>query len=428
MKKFNKVVAGMMVLGMGAGVAGSLPVNNNTQMVSAQTSNSFTVSGFNTELEIGGSVTLPIVADATLTVTDPSGKPVTLSNNVLTATKLGTYTVRYVKAIENSAGKSVQEYKIVVTGDKPSLKFSSNDSRIIPAITNFSKDIVLPVPSVVDAEGEEIENAEVSVSISKPDHTEFEVSNAQLTAQNGYALDISIEGLYTITYKYINSHDVIAYKTFQVNAQESYDESNISLVHSLNSTMPTSINLGSVVKLPSVTVKDEKKSNEEVSAYYTIKVKNVKSGTEYTVNADNEFTPMEEGAYRVTYTINDFFGSKLKGSDKGSDKNTYSYTIDKCEDNLKPTAMAVKAYTATAVDNSSKVRVAVDSIKNAETSIVSKFYVTENADNTFTIPAIFGTDDYEVQKVTDSDVEYYEYDTSKFTLIRILNCAFFLFL
>ncbi len=416
MKKFNKVVAGMMVLGMGAGVAGALPVNNNTQTVSAQTSNSFTVSGFNTDLEIGESVTLPTVADATLTVTDPSGANVTLTGNVLTATKLGTYTVRYVKNIANSNGKSVQEYKVVVTGDKPTLKFSDNNSRIIPATTNFSKDIVLPVPTVESADGEEIENAEVTVSIAKPDHTTIEVTNAQLTATDGYALDVAIEGIYTITYKYVNSHNVIAYKTFQVNAKESYDSSNIKLVHSLKGTMPTSINLGSVVTLPSVTVKDENNSSEEVSAYYSIKVKNIASGNEYVVNADNEFTPMEEGAYKVTYTINDFFGSKLNGSED----NTYSYTIDKCEDNLRPEAMAVNAYTATKVGETSKVRVAVSDVKNAETSIVSKFYVTENADNTYTIPAIFGLDDYEVQKVTDGGVEYYEYDSSKFTLIRKL--------
>lgn len=415
MKKFNKVVAGMMVLGMGAGVAGALPVQN-VQTVSAQTSNSFSVAGFDTSLEIGESVTLPTVADATLTVIDPSGATLTLTGNVLTATKLGTYTVRYVKNIENSDGKSVQEYKVVVTGDKPSLKFSENNSRIIPSTTNFEQDIVLPVPTVVDAEGEEIANAEVSVSIAKPDHTTVEVTNAQLTATDGYALDVSIEGIYTITYKYVNSHNVIAYKTFQVNAKESYNAENISLVHSLKSSMPTSINLGSVVTLPSVTVKDENNSNSEVAAYYSIKVTNVASGNEYTVNADNEFTPMEEGAYKVVYTINDFFGSKLKGSEN----NTYTYTIDKCEDNLKPTAKAVKAYAVTEVEGTSKVRVNVNSIESAETDIVSKFYVTENADNTYTIPAIFGTDDFEVQKVTEGGVEYYEYNTEKVTLIRKL--------
>ena len=416
MRKINKVVAGMMLFGMGAGVAGALPTNN-INTVSAQTTNSFTVSGFKTELEIGDNVTLPEISGVTRTVIDPMGNVLTLTNNVLSATKLGTYTVRYVKNIENSNGKTVQEYKITVTGDKPQLKFSANNSRIIPETTNFENDIVLPVPTVVDSEGEEIANAEVSVVVTAPDHTQTVVTYQELTADTGYTVDVNKEGIYTITYKYINSNNTLAYKTYTVTAKESYDASNIVLTHTLNSAMPTSINLGSEVTLPSVIVKDENNSNATISAYYSIKVVHVDSNTTYTVNENNKFVPMHEGQYRVTYTINDFFGSKLKGTTD----NTYTYTIDKCTDTLAPTPMVVNAYTQTAVTGEENaVRVDVDSLENAESSIISKVYYTENSPATVSFPAIFATDDYEVQKVTDSNVEYYKLNKNNVTLIRKL--------
>ncbi len=418
MKKINKVVAGMMVLGMGASIYSAIPMQN-FKTVDAAIQDSFTISGFNTSLEIGESVTLPEVSGVTRVVLDPKGKELTITDNKLVADIIGTYTVRYIKDIENSDGKSVQEYKVNVTGDRPSLKFASNSDRIIPQITNYSKDIVLPVPTVVDAEGEEIENAEVSVEITSPSHEVTNVTNEQLTAENGYALEVNKEGIYTITYKYYNAHNVLAYKTYSVTVQEDYDASNISLTHSLDSTMPSSLNLGAKVKLPSVTVKDANNSNAEVSAYYSIKVVNVKTNREYAVDSENIFIPMDEGEYRVTYTIKDFFGSKLKGSTD----NTFTYTIAKCSDTVAPEAMAVANYNKVASEGSSVVKVRVDEIENkdANTEIFSKFYVTENGTNTMSFPAIFALDDFEVQKVTENDVEYYQYDTSKITFTRTLK-------
>lgn len=408
MKKVNKVVAGVMLLGMGAGVAGALPIQN-IQTVSAQTSSQFTVGGFDTSLTIGQTITLPEVAGVTRTVIDPMGKVLSLTNNELFASKLGTYTVRYVKAIDNSKGKTVYEYQIKVTGDKPELQFATNDSRIIPEITNFEHDVVLPVPTVLNADGEVIENAEVSVEITDPAGAKTNVTNAQLTAQNGYTLDISKNGDYYITYKYVNSHNTLAYKTFTVEGKESYDESNIQLTHTFNSEKPTSINLGSEVTLPSVTLKNKNASDAKVSAYYDIKVVHVESNQEYTVT-DHKFVPKQQGQYRVTYTINDFFGSKIEGT---NGTNTVTFTIDKCTDTTAPQPMVVTAYTQTAVTGQENVvRVAVDSLQNAETSIISKVYLDSNA--TVTFPAIFATDDNEVKR----DGEYYQFNKNNVTLTR----------
>ena len=159
MKNLNKIVSGLMVLSMGAGVAVTLP-QSVKEKVSAETENSFVVTGFDTEKEIGDTVTLPEVTGVTRTVKDPKGSVVTLSENAFTASKIGTYTVTYSKDIANSIGKSVQEYKIVVTGDLPTINFASNIADIIPTTTNYSKAIKLPTPTVEDSDGNEIESEE----------------------------------------------------------------------------------------------------------------------------------------------------------------------------------------------------------------------------------------------------------------------------
>ena len=159
MKKINKIVAGLMVLGMGTGVAGALPLQS-FKTVSAQETADFSVAGFKTELKIGEDVTLPAESTGvTRTVIDPMGNVVTLTDNKLEALKLGTYTVRYVKDIQNSDGKIVQEYKVKVTGDKTQITFESNNERIIPETVNLGKTVVLPIPTAM-VNGEEVAEAE----------------------------------------------------------------------------------------------------------------------------------------------------------------------------------------------------------------------------------------------------------------------------
>lgn len=412
MKNLNKIVSGLMVLSMGAGVAVTLP-QSVKEKVSAETENSFVVTGFDTEKEIGDTVTLPEVTGVTRTVKDPKGSVVTLSENAFTASKIGTYTVTYSKDIANSIGKSVQEYKIVVTGDLPTINFASNIADIIPTTTNYSKAIKLPTPTVEDSDGNEIEGASISVKVTAPDHTEVtkEVSGSQVSLSCGDSFTPNKEGIYTITYKYINSSNTLASKTFTVTAKQSYDSSNILLVHSLNSSMPTSLNLGVETTLPTISVTDSNNSNASVNAYYTISVTNKTTGKVYTVT-NNKFTPMDSGKYSVKYTINDFFGSKLSGS---SD-NTYTYQIDKAEDTTAPVPMFVDAYSISDVSGSTTLKSVTQNLVNAETSVDSKVYIAEGSSKTKTFPAIFATDAYEIQKVESA----YQYTPANLTFTRKL--------
>ncbi len=319
------------------------------------------ISGFKGEGEVGTEITLPtaVVSTATatvkVTVLDPRGKEVTVTNNKFTPTLKGYYTVKYAAQVENQMDTVTDELKIFVKGNDYAISLPTNSEYIVPATVKTNTEILIPLPTVTE-NGKDMTVAQVktglSVTISNKDNAS---SKVELTAstqggydstKNAFIYKPTQAGVYEIVYRYKDTNNTVRdYKTDSFVVKDSFNSDDIDLSFSYKSSKPTTAVLGNKTTLPQIKVFDKNNSSSELDAYVTITVKNVETGNVYTVE-DYSFVPMDKGAYEVTYKASiPLFNKETK---------TNTFRIENVKDNVSPDVMVVNSYEVD-TENPSKI-------------------------------------------------------------------------
>ena len=305
-----------------------------------------------------------------------------------TADRIGTYTIRYTVVV--GEGESANEYSydfdVQCVANEASFEFRANSENIVPNVYDKAlakdignKDIVIPLPNVVDEDDETILSIEdgqeyytnsmsdipsydsekkafVLVTLTGGSETEGEF-NVQLEKDedgqyfiDGDKLIAEEDGTeFKITYSYyeIRSNQTPVFiastsTTFTVEDEYYYtdsdrDQSGYSLSTSWSASRPDSAVVGVEVDLPSITAttrSTNSPASEEVNIYYELSVMKYNSQTgryDIDVTADtydavnNTFTAKEEGSYRFTYTVHDFYGHTV-------DTSNTNFTINDVKD------------------------------------------------------------------------------------------------
>ena len=246
--------------------------------------------------------------------------------------------------------------------------FDTNDKNILPSVYDLSlskkdgsfKDIILPIPTITDKNGDEIAN--VPVKIDGEEATENEYMT--ITLDQGYSENVKIarsaEGKYYIDGDLLEGANGstfnVVYTFFQKGAQkdaqiesvtktfsvkdsyykDSYNKSGYTLTISRASSAPSSAIVGVKTALPSInatTSASDSPASESVAVSYEINVYLLENGNvvetiKNAIDEDNNFTAPKNGDYKIEYVATDFYGQKA----------TNSFTIKNVRDTLSPTA------------------------------------------------------------------------------------------
>lgn len=337
------------------------------------------------------------------------------SSYVLTPSKLGTYTVEYSVANPNKLDLDVQTFKIAVTGTKPVMEFEENSKYIIPSVANNKYQIVLPTPTVLNSEGEEVSETNVlnnlTISIKESLNNTSYTSNLAnddyfiKKVDNHYAFtpNAADDCNYTITYSYKDATTgLTANETFEVVYEKEFNEEDIKLGYKFVGTMPETLELGVETKLPTISVNNENDSEFKLSAYTDVKVvfiPNESSVSKYdvddngyvTVAESNVFTPKypsTDGVYKITYNISDFYNYSQNKVNK-----TLVYSINDVKDSTAPITYAVADYTSSVIfdeQDATKVVGIKDDFKLKD--VTYKIPTKVQVNDTVKLPAIYATD------------------------------------
>lgn len=315
-----------------------------------------------------------------VTVKSPVGATLAVQNDVdgdyVAVNRMGTYSVVYSYTDDNTSEVFSHTLKFKAVEGVYSFEFEENSQYIIPSNvkTTSDKKVVLPNPTVLNEDGEEILGADVEIRVLTPTLTEL--TAPELVEVNGhYEFLANVEGNWTVEYLYKSGNRVLASTTRTISSTNSFvNEYTLTFVY--NATVPTAAVTGVETTLPSVTARNA--NGNQVSSYYTINVKravyNSQTGllesatdvTEDVISENNIFTPNQDGDYIITYTVKDFYNNTASVS---------SFEIRGVKDTQAPVVKIVKPYTETPVDY------------DASYDIPTKTYV----DN-FVLPAIWAED------------------------------------
>lgn len=273
-----------------------------------------------------------------------NGQDVVLEDTDVLFATAGKYTVVFTDSTDST--NSV-ELVVDVKGstDGASIKFADNDIKILPSVVNPAIGTLnLPEPTVVDKDGETIENATIEVSVKFDGQAVTVANNAFAFVKDG---DVYKDGTYKITYKYKVGNSVLATKTVTVEAKSSIaynNEEEYKLGYDFDTTKPTSAEIGKETKLPSVTGKNTV-TGDKVEVYYNVTA---------TVTVDNQttdassmiefkdgnfyFTPVKDGNYTIKYQVKDVYGNI-------ANPTSNEFEIKDVKDTTSPTSMAVLPYT-----------------------------------------------------------------------------------
>ncbi len=413
-----------------SGIATAATITN-----TEKTSNEIKISNIPSKGEVGSPLTINKATGATgvvITLTDPYANKAELvdssvnppadfagtitnqtSSYTFTPSEAGTYTLSYVYSPDPEAGVKVQgeTYKIVVTSGTANLNWAKNASYthategeiypLIPhkAVSGADTWYYLPVPTVVDENGDEISGAEAILNVTDAsgsllintaasDATVSEELAREITVKDADNNDVTLyafkagtsKGIYTISYFYRGTDGAKADKTYTVEVLDAsaFNPSDYNLTFSFDGTMPETAVLGKEVTLPSVTahmqLKNDKTGDSKiaVNAFTKIKVQKVNAnGTKTDVALDGyTFTPTEEGAYYVTYQVVNAYG-------KSSAVN--GYTISDVEDTEAPVVQVVENYEVTEEGEG-----------NSKKLLVSEATVNGLVDASYLVPTKFG--------------------------------------
>lgn len=292
----------------------------------------------------GGSVTYnsnPDENGITVSVKDPLNRAVTVNSNSFEVEKAGDYTITYQLTLGGSTFS--HSLKVRAIEGKYSFEFEQNSKQIIPSHINpsWTKKVVLPMPKVLDINGDEVTSGDVVVRVLEPSATEY-LSSDKLTKnqENYYEFLVDIVGVWTIEYLYMVDNKILHSQTKTITADNNFDN-NYELLFNFEGTKPTTAITGVELTLPKVTGKNSK-TNDAVEVYYEISARvNKGNGYEAVDNSafnGNVFVPPFDGDYEITYTIKDFFGHLATSG--------VTFPIYDVKDTKAPVVRMVNAYTA----------------------------------------------------------------------------------
>ena len=282
------------------------------------------------------------------------------------ASMIGTYVIRYT--VVDSDVEYSYDYEVVCEASEATFEFKENDPNIIPSVYDKKlaanmedNDIVIPLPTVNDEDGDAIlssadsayytidrnsyptgegdtENKNCFVYISltsgndeiklqqNADTGEFYIDGAELIEKAEAGTEFKI----TYSFYQVRSNGNTTFiastsNTFTVEdgyyyntSEENEGDEGYSLSTSWSTSVPDSAVVGVEVTLPSVTAttrSTNSPANEEVEVYYQVQVMKMDDNGRYTLDVTSDvitedftFKAIEEGSYRITYTVTDFYG------------------------------------------------------------------------------------------------------------------------
>lgn len=284
-----------------------------------------------------------------------------------TADRVGRYTITY--SVEDNGMTYTYDLTVKCEVSDVSFDFSSNSKNIIPSYYDKQlagdKDIVLPLPSVKDAEGENVigedevdyfTNVEPNsfqvgdktsfVYISLANDGDIRVLDRTVDGKTEYYLDhtklaaLSNNQEVKVLYSYYQVSEsnkkvfvTSTSKTFTVKDKYFYkssDKKEENKGYDLETSWSTSVSdltaiVGVERELPKITATTKSTNspaNEAVEVYYTIKVEKRGTNGKYdgtdisssVINKDGKFVADDEGTYKFTYTVTDFYGNEAQTS------------------------------------------------------------------------------------------------------------------
>ena len=323
---------------------------------------------------------------------------------VFTAEKEGNYTVTYSYSY-TMGGKTYTNYYDMTVESKitdAAIDIENNHKNVLPSIIDLSlmktesdssyTDFALPIPTITDEDGKEVEGVKVVIDSNQISSAEDVVlvkvtGGAQVKdlkeynyltmneagdvvvdgavfkdTENGFAGDMST---YTVKYSYYHNGQFVRSTTKSTTVYDSYyknyNANNLDIETS--SDLTTTAQPGIEQTLPGISVTTNKNvtpSEETVDVYYTVEVRYRASGSvgyqkidvarynegkdedEKVFNEDGtlidptKFTPLDEGYYTFIYTATDFYGNVIS-TDEGE------YEWRNIKDTTEPTAVVYDA-------------------------------------------------------------------------------------
>ena len=298
-----------------------------------------------------------------------------LVGNQFVANRVGRYVIVYT-VIDNGVEYSY-EMNVNCQASEANFEFETNSSNIIPSVYDISlansSDIVLPLPKVVDEDGEAIispedteyyllsktnfedtqsKNAYVKISISNAGKDVPIVPVMEGEEVVGYKIPgdkLSVDALsgqeFKVYYSFYQEgsqadKDVFVSsvsKSFTVKSNHYYKSSNktdSNKGYELETTFSSSTSsLTAVVgverdlpKVTATTKASNSPASENVEVYYEIKVtRDNEDVTADVINEDGKFKADAEGTYKFVYTVKDFYGNI-------ADTTKTSFFIEKVKD------------------------------------------------------------------------------------------------
>ncbi len=311
------------------------------------------------------------------------------TGNKFKADRIGTYVVEYI--VVDSGMKYSHKIEFKCTVKDVEINFDTNSKNIIPSIYDLSlmdekKDIVLPIPTVEDEDGNVIKNLKVYLEGEEASESEY----LKISLDNAYSSSLKIEkdlatGNFVIKGDELagaNGHEFkIVYKYYQNGVQVKTAEKSFKVYNeyykqkdnSAGYTLAVSKSahkiypvVGVAESLPTITVttsSSDSPSSESVEFSYEIKVNKEVNGVwqpvEDAIDKDNNFIVYSEGDYQIVYVVTDFYGhtqeavveaSNVKDNIQatpyvydGADKNAYdaeTNTYKSAESILKSQSVA----------------------------------------------------------------------------------------
>lgn len=376
--------------------------NDNSTDVTIRSSKITVTYGSPTVVE--GEYVNGVEVDVTETPEDSEG-----GYGTFVANNIGTYTITYSYTYTVGSGDDAKTYtnyydmKVESSVTSASMELDNNSVNVLPDLIDLSlisttennvrtftkEEIPLPLPTIYDEDGEEVENYEilleeptedaptdyllVSVTggVNASDLNAGETKYLKMSGDN-VVIDTDVfndpsfeESFSTYKIKYAYYHQgqfiISTTRTFSTRDTyyENYNKNNLTLRTS--STLTTSAQPGVEQTLPGVTVTTNSNvnhSDEKVAVHYTVKVRYRASGSgsyadldQSIYNADPEnkvlnedgtlidptkFTPLQEGTYTFIYTATDFYGNVV-----ASEEGTYVWR--NIEDTTDPTPIIYDA-------------------------------------------------------------------------------------
>ncbi len=340
--------------------------------LNADADNELQVTGLKTSYTLGDTVTLPVVAEASATVTDPKNNLVALdaSGNSFVASVAGDYTVVYTKN-----NTTTGEIIIHVKAAKPAFNFETNSQYIIPSEIAKDTTVTFPNPEIKDEDGEVIEGAVTSINIKKAGSTD---PITLIDAEGIKSYKFTSAGVYYVTYSYSATGMTSIYKQYTIEVEDGYT-SNVDLTFELDGSMPSSMVQGVEVELPKAIGKDKNNSNATVNVYTTVTAEHLNEDGSWApeVVSDFKYTPKLSGTYRFTYKVVDFYGHAIE--------KTYD-AIENVRDSKAPVIKIVSDYTLEADGTVSQTTI------DALTDLSEKIPSVVGVGTAIELPAIYAED------------------------------------